>query len=254
MAQCHTLRPVIFSSGIFLYYFLPLFLLSYYVSPKGLRSLVIALWSYLFYGWWRPDFVLLMLISTVVDFSCGRGIVGAQARGKQGKPYLWTSLLVNLGLLGYFKYANFGIDSLNLLLAQWGQPPLEWAHVVLPVGISFYTFQTLSYTIDIYRGRIEACDRLLDYLAFVSFFPQLVAGPIERAASLLPQFLEPLHRELEVLEGRSDVKFAMHQQNRCRDLVHARQRLGLQIDLGPFGGSPTVPGDGENPTETVRVF
>ena len=108
--------------------------------------------SYIFYGWWRPDFVILMLISTVVDYTCGEYITKAHEAGRKGKQWLIVSLVVNLGLLGYFKYVNFGIDSLNILLDSCGISPVRWMDVVLPVGISFYTFQTMSYTIDVYRG------------------------------------------------------------------------------------------------------
>ncbi len=185
--------PVVFTSGIFLYAFLPLFLLSYYASPKGRRSLLIAVWSYVFYGWWRPDFVLLMLLSTVVDFSCGRGIARAQARGETGRPFLLASLLINLGLLGYFKYANFGIDSLNQLLARFDLAPIAWTGVVLPVGISFYTFQTLSYTIDLYRRRTEPVRGFSDFMCYVAMFPQLIAGPIVRYRTVAAQLREREH-------------------------------------------------------------
>ena len=182
---------MIFSSSIFLYAFLPIFLATYYASPRRARSLVIALFSYLFYGWWRPDFVLLMLISTVVDYSCGRAIVSARQANPDGegvgKPFLWISLGVNLGLLGYFKYANFGIDTVNALLVANGQAPMEWTRVVLPVGISFYTFQTLSYTVDLYRGHAEPVKNFTDFMCYVAMFPQLIAGPIVRYHTVAEQ-------------------------------------------------------------------
>ena len=184
---------MIFSSSIFLYYFLPLFLATYYASPRRLRSLVIALFSYLFYGWWRPDFVLLMLVSTVVDFTCGQGIVRDRARGQTGKRFLLTSLVTNLGLLGYFKYANFGIDTINHVLAASGHDPIAWAEVVLPVGISFYTFQTLSYTIDIYWDRTEPVRGFTDFMCYVAMFPQLIAGPIVRYRTVAEQLHERVH-------------------------------------------------------------
>ncbi len=184
---------MIFASGIFLYVFLPLFLGLYYLCPQRLRSYAIAFASYLFYGWWRPDFVLLMLVSTVVDYHCGRSIVAARARGARGKAWVVLSLVVNLGLLGYFKYANFGVDTLNAILEAAGSQPLEWTAIVLPVGISFYTFQTISYTVDVYRGSAEPVRSFRDFMCYVALFPQLVAGPIVRYNTIAEQLRERTH-------------------------------------------------------------
>jgi len=184
---------MVFASSIFLYGFLPAFLALYYLSPRGLRSLTIALASYVFYGWWRPDFVLLMLVSTLVDFHCGRSIRRGRERGRRGKRWVVLSVVVNLGLLGYFKYANFGIDTLNAVLAGSGHAPLAWARVVLPVGISFYTFQTITYTVDVYRDQAPPVRRFADFLCYVSMFPQLVAGPIVRYSQVARQLHERTH-------------------------------------------------------------
>jgi len=178
---------MIFASGVFLYYFLPVFLALYYLSPRYLKSYVIAVASYIFYGWWRPDFVILMLISTVVDYTCGEYITKAHEAGRKGKQWLIVSLVVNLGLLGYFKYVNFGIDSLNILLDSCGISPVRWMDVVLPVGISFYTFQTMSYTIDVYRGTSPPVRNFRDFMCYVAMFPQLVAGPIVRYNTIADQ-------------------------------------------------------------------
>lgn len=135
--------------------------------------------SYLFYGWWDWRFLSLIIISTLVDFYAARNI---------SKAKLWVSLATNLGFLGFFKYYNFFVDS---WVEAWASVGVEMhvssLQIILPVGISFYTFQTLSYTIDVYRGKLKPADSLIDFAAFVSFFPQLVAGPIERATKLLPQ-------------------------------------------------------------------
>jgi len=178
---------MIFASGVFLYYFLPVFLALYYLSPRYLKSYVIAVASYIFYGWWRPDFVILMLISTVVDYTCGEYITKAHEAGRKGKQWLIVSLVVNLGLLGYFKYVNFGIDSLNILLDSCGISPVRWMDVVLPVGISFYTFQTMSYTIDVYRGTSPPVRNFRDFMCYVAMFPQLVAGPFVRYNTIADQ-------------------------------------------------------------------
>jgi alginate O-acetyltransferase complex protein AlgI len=192
---------MVFSSYVFLYVFLPLFLIAYFLSPRSLKSLVIALSSYLFYGWWRPDFVLLMLFSTVVDFACGKGIERAQARGERGKNWVWLSCVTNLSLLGYFKYANFGIETLNRMIAEWGMEPMSWTAVVLPVGISFYTFQTMSYTIDVYRREAPPVRRFTDFMCFVALFPQLIAGPIVRYRSVAEELRSRTHTLAKVYQG-----------------------------------------------------
>ena len=177
-----------FTSLTFLLFFPFVFLLYWLRPQQKWQNSILVLASYFFYGWWDYRFCLLMLLSSLVDYFIGIAVHATDDRRIQ-RRYLILSLISNLGLLGYFKYYNFFSDSLVSLLNQfgWSVHPVI-AEVILPVGISFYTFQTLSYTIDIYRGKLEPTRNLIDYLAFVSFFPQLVAGPIERATNLLPQF------------------------------------------------------------------
>ncbi|HRV82138.1 MAG TPA: MBOAT family O-acyltransferase, partial [Planctomycetota bacterium] len=192
---------MVFASGIFLYFFLPLFLGLYYTCPKRWRSTIIAVASYVFYGWWRPDFVLLMWLSTVVDYTAGQRITRLRERGERGKAWLYLSLVTNLGLLGYFKYFNFGVDTLNAIFAPFGGPSLHFATVVLPVGISFYTFQTLSYTIDVYRGSAAPVKSFQDFMCYVSLFPQLVAGPIVRYNTLADQLHDRSHTRSKFYRG-----------------------------------------------------
>ncbi len=153
------------------------------------RNLLVA--SYLFYAAWNPPFVALLWISTVTDWFVARRLAATQHPSGR-RALLLASLGVNLGLLGYFKYASFVLDSFGILLAQIGfvyrPPELD---IVLPLGISFYTFQTLSYTISVYRGEMKPWGSFLDFALFVTFFPQLVAGPIVRAQDFLPQCVEP---------------------------------------------------------------
>jgi len=146
--------------------------------------------SYVFYGWWDWRFLSLIFLSTVVDYFVGLNIDSSDDK-KIKKAYLWVSILFNLALLGFFKYYNFFIDSwLDLLIALGYQPQSVWTlNVILPVGISFYTFQTMSYSLDIYYGKLKPTKDFISFASFVSFFPQLVAGPIERASNLLPQIL-----------------------------------------------------------------
>ncbi len=193
---------MVFSSNVFLFLFLPAFLAIYYASPVRFRSFVIAIGSYVFYGWWRVDFVALMLISTVVDYVCGRRITALREAGEgPGKPWLLLSLCVNLGLLAYFKYANFGIDNLNAILAGFGLTEVVWPTVVLPVGISFYTFQTMSYTIDVYKGVAPPVQRFRDFMCYVALFPQLVAGPIVRYNTVAEQLRSRTHTVDKFGEG-----------------------------------------------------
>ena len=171
--------------------FLPIvFLLYWFVTNRKLKlqNILIVLASYIFYGLWDWRFLSLIIFSTTVDYFVGQRL-GKEENKVKRKFLLWASILVNLGFLGFFKYYNFFIDNLITAFSFFGQPiNPQGLNIILPVGISFYTFQTLSYTIDVYKKKIEPCKDLLAFSAFVCFFPQLVAGPIERATNLLPQF------------------------------------------------------------------
>ena len=152
------------------------------------QNLLIVVASAVFYGWWDWRFLLLILFSIIVDYSVGLGLAKETNKSRR-KGLLWISILVNLGFLGFFKYYNFFLENFNAAFSFFGtEINARSLTLVLPVGISFYTFQTLSYTIDVYRQKIEPTRDFIAFSAFVSFFPQLVAGPIERATHLLPQF------------------------------------------------------------------
>lgn len=168
-----------------LFFFLVLIgLLALKHRPTWKKALLLVA-SYYFYAYWDWRFLSLIWISTLVDFLVGARL-GQSSDPKVRRALLGTSLAVNLGLLGFFKYFNFFIDSFRPMVESVGLHPAS-LDIILPVGISFYTFQTLSYTIDIYRGELEPSDSLLDFALFVGFFPQLVAGPIVRASHFLPQ-------------------------------------------------------------------
>ncbi len=171
--------------------FLPLvFILYWFVINKNLKlqNFLIVVSSYVFYGWWDWRFLFLILFSTMVDFSVGILLKNQNNQTKR-KLLLWTSVLVNLGFLGFFKYYNFFLDNFIDAFSFFGmQIKANSLNIILPVGISFYTFQTLSYSIDVYKRKLEPTKDFIAFAAFVSFFPQLVAGPIERARNLLPQF------------------------------------------------------------------
>ncbi|MEG3640349.1 MBOAT family O-acyltransferase [Magnetococcus sp. PR-3] len=179
---------MIFHSIDFIIFFIVVISL-YWQLPRREQTLFLLLSSYFFYGYVHPWFLLLILTSTVVDYVCGRSIAAGVGHRK---AWLVLSLATNLGLLGVFKYFNFFVENISLLLTGLGFSGLETTlQVVLPVGISFYTFQTISYTVDVYRGKLQACKNPMDFAVYVSFFPQLVAGPIERATHLLPQIQKP---------------------------------------------------------------
>jgi alginate O-acetyltransferase complex protein AlgI len=177
---------LVFTSHVFLFYFLPVVLAIYYMLPRG-RNSFLTLASYVFYGWWEPWFVLLMVFSTVLDFVCG-GIIGApDPSPKRRKAALIAAICGDLGLLAFFKYYTFTAENLNRLAQAFGAGSLPLLHVALPIGISFYTFESLSYTIDVYRGHAKPAWRFSDISCFVSLFPHLVAGPIVRYNVLAEQ-------------------------------------------------------------------
>ncbi len=171
--------------------FLPIvFVLYWFVAQKHLRlqNGLIVLASYVFYGWWDWRFLSLILFSTLIDYSIGN-LLKREEQVFKRKIYLWTSIAFNLGFLGFFKYYNFFLDNFIAAFSFFGSEiQASTLTIILPVGISFYTFQTLSYTIDVYKRKLEPTNDFVAFSAFVSFFPQLVAGPIERASNLLPQF------------------------------------------------------------------
>lgn len=172
--------------------FLPLvFGLYWLVGAQRLKSqnALILVASYVFYGWWDWRFLLLIFVSSIADYWIGIALDASRTHGRR-RALLWSSLIINLGILGFFKYFNFFVDSFADLLRMAGMhADLPTLRIILPVGISFYTFQTMSYSLDIYRRELKPTRDPIAFFAFVSFFPQLVAGPIERARDLLPQFI-----------------------------------------------------------------
>ncbi len=178
---------MVFTSHIFVFYFLPACLLVYYLLPRRFRNLFLTIASYLFYGWWKPWFVTLMMTSTLVDYVAGRVISAAGASKRRRKLALIVSMCTNLGLLAVFKYAMFTQENLNAMLHLFGAHGFEVLRITLPIGISFYTFQTMSYTIDVYRGTAKPVRRFVDFSCFVALFPQLIAGPIVRYNTIAEQ-------------------------------------------------------------------
>ena len=171
--------------------FLPIvFIIYWFVFNKNFKyqNLFLVFASYIFYGWWDWKFLSLILFSTVLDYFIGKKLSTEQNLFKR-KILLWMSIVINLSFLGFFKYYNFFLENFIATFTFFGskiQP--NTLNIILPVGISFYTFQTLSYSIDVYKKKLQPTKNFISFAAFVSFFPQLVAGPIERASNLLPQF------------------------------------------------------------------
>ena len=170
---------MVFSSVLFLFRFLPFFFILYFLVPGRGKNVVLFLGSLFFYAWGEPVYVLLMLFSTVVDYVNGRLIWRYRGR-KQAKAFLVSSVMINLFILCFFKYADFLIQSVNGLTGA----RLPLLHLPLPIGISFYTFQTMSYTIDVYRGKAKVQNSILDFGVYVTMFPQLIAGPIVKYSAV----------------------------------------------------------------------
>lgn len=218
---------MVFSSHIFLFYFLPLVLLVYYVLPFRARTALIALASYVFYGWANPWWAVIMFFGSSVDYFCGLALVRLSGlpdvgglppvidrrieRTRAMKAVLTTSILMNLGLLAFFKYTGFVAENINALgsLLGVGDRIVPVMHLVLPVGISFYTFKAMSYAIDVYRGDARPMRRFTDYMCFEAFFPDLVAGPIIRYAALEEQMRVRQHTLEKFARGVAFFGFGM---------------------------------------------
>ena len=204
---------MLFNSIEFLLFLPTIFFLYWFVFNKNLKyqNTLILVSSYLFYGWWDYRFLSLIFLSTIVDYVIGLSISNQSSKNKQ-KLLLWGSVLFNLSVLGFFKYYNFFVDSWVELFSSLGYEIKSiWTlNIILPVGISFYTFQTMSYTIDIYRKKLEPTKDFISFASFVSFFPQLVAGPIERASNLLPQILKKREFQYDqVIQGLKLILWGM---------------------------------------------
>src|SRR5580693_2270586 len=190
---------MVFNSLTFIVFFA--LVLAMHSLPLGwtTKKVNLLIASYIFYSAWNPPFVILLWVSTVVDWYAAQGLVKSD-RPAPRRAWMMLSVVANLGMLGYFKYGQFLLDNFSALMASMGvdyHPP--HSDIVLPVGISFYTFATLSYTLDIYLRRALPARRFLDYALFVTFFPHLVAGPIMRPTELVPQFETPRRASLQQL-------------------------------------------------------
>jgi len=190
---------MVFSSLLFLFVFLPTVLLVYYICPRKFRNLFLFVASLIFYAWGEPIYITIMLFSTVFDYANGLLIEKYKLSGqdKKSKIVLISSIVVNLGILCFFKYSNFFITNVNSLFSS----SISLLNLALPIGISFYTFQTMSYTIDVYRGEVSAQKNIISFGAFVTLFPQLVAGPIVRYKTIADQLDDRKESSQQFAEG-----------------------------------------------------
>lgn len=184
---------MVFSGVTFLFFFLPCFLLVYFLTPEKYRNITLLIGSILFYQWGAPWFVFVILASTWVDFHIVKRMHRSTDRRVQ-KKWLIASLIINLGLLAWFKYANFFVDNVQSLFETMGLGTFTWMEVMLPIGISFYTFQTITYAVDVYRGTHDPLRKPSDYMMYILMFPQLIAGPIVRFHEVADQIEHRQHK------------------------------------------------------------
>ena len=177
---------MVFSSNIFLLYFMPVFFLVYFLMPRKTRNYVLLLGSLVFYAWGAPEFIIQLVLSIFANFFIVRWM--CKTEKPVAKKWLCAlSIFISLGLLLFYKYGNFTMENLNALLGITGHAPLSWRRIMLPIGISFFTFQSLTYTLDTYRGVNKPLEKLSDYMLYITMFPQLIAGPIVRYCDVAEQ-------------------------------------------------------------------
>ena len=222
---------MLFSSILFLCLFLSLTVMLYYLLPRRFRNLLLLVSSLIFYAWGEPKYILIMLFSTVFDYANGRLISRFRNNSTAKKVVLVNSLIVNLGLLCYFKYSDFALVNINKLIGT----DFGLLSLALPIGISFYTFQTLSYTIDVYRGKVEAERNIVDFGMYICMFPQLIAGPIVRYTDIEKQLRN--RRETAELMFGGLVRFAI---GLGKKVLLANQIGGLWDEIASTGGAVPV--------------
>ena len=236
--------------------FLPVvFLLYWFVAQKNLKlqNSLIVISSYVFYGWWDWRFLSLIIFSTVVDYFVGQKLRTEDKKSNR-RILLWTSIIINLGFLGFFKYYNFFLENFVNAFSFFGMHINNNSlNIILPVGISFYTFQTLSYTVDVYNKKLEPTKNFIAFTAFVCFFPQLVAGPIERATNLLPQFYRKRTFEYhKAVDGMRQILWGLFKKaviaDNCAEFANqifnnSAEMNGSTLILGVFFFSIQIYGD-----------
>lgn len=215
---------MVFSSNIFLLFFLPVFLISYFICPNRFRNYVILVFSILFYAYGAPDFILYLISSTIANYYLVKLMHKTPKKGLK-KLYCGLAITVSLGLLGYYKYANFLIDNLNGLSSLFGWNTITFAKILLPIGISFFSFQSITYVIDTYRGGNRPMQKLSDYIVYIMMFPQLIAGPIVRYCDIEKEITQRRSEPQELLQGLFRFVIGL-----CKKVLIA-DVIGMQVDV-----------------------
>ena len=179
---------MVYNNSLFLLYFLPIFLIIYYLMYRKLRNILLLLASIFFYAWGAPKFVFVVMASVFFDYYIIQFM--SSSKGRNTRLLFWLSILLNLGLLLYFKYMNFFVDQFNVMLGWIGNKPANWTKVMLPIGISFITFQKLAYTLDVYKKKVTPFEKIRDYALYIFMFPQLLSGPIVRPGQISAQITD----------------------------------------------------------------
>ena len=229
---------MVFSSNVFLLYFMPVFFLVYFLMPKKTRNYVLLLASLIFYAWGAPEFIIQLIVSMVANFFLVKWMCTTEKGGVR-KLLCGLSIAIPMGLLLFYKYGNFTMENLNAILGWTGHAPLTWKRILLPIGISFFSFQSVTYTLDTYRGINKPLQRLSDYLLYITMFPQLIAGPIVRYCDVAEQIRSRESTMADRLQGFYRFVIGLAKKVLIADVI------GLCVDkmLGPAALDPSQVGD-----------
>ena len=229
---------MVFSSNVFLLYFMPVFFLVYFLLPKKARNYFLLLASLVFYAYGAPEFIIQLVVSTIASFYLVRWMNKMEKPGPK-KLLCGISIAIPIGLLLFYKYGNFTMENLNALLGLTGHAPLQWKRIMLPIGISFFSFQSVTYTLDTYRKVNEPLERLSDYMLYITMFPQLIAGPIVRYCDVSEQIRQRESTLADRLQGFYRFVIGL-----CKKILIA-DVIGLRVDqiLGAAALNPFEVGD-----------
>ena len=225
---------MVFSSNVFLILFLPVFLICYFVCPRKWRNIILLLFSIVFYAYGAPTFILLLLGSTIINFFLVKLLYKSENLIHK-KLLAGLAIMISLGLLGYFKYANFFVDNLNAVLGAFGLQPFTFAKVLLPIGISFFTFQSITYVVDTYRNVHKPMERLTDYMLYIIMFPQLIAGPIVRYCDIADEIRSREQNWPEILQGFYRFVIGLSKKVLIADVIGRQVDILLAGDLLTMG-------------------
>ena len=219
---------MVFSSNIFLLYFMPIFFLVYFLMPRKIRNYVLLLASLIFYAWGAPEFIIQLVVSTVANFFLVKWMCKTEKAGLK-KLLCGLSIIIPIGLLLFYKYGNFTMENLNAIISLTGHAPLTWKRILLPIGISFFSFQSVTYTLDTYRGINKPMEKLTDFVLYIIMFPQLIAGPIIRYCDVADQIRSRESTMADRLQGFYRFVIGL-----CKKILIA-DVIGAQVDaiLGP---------------------